>query len=1252
MSPTPILRTVPAVLLIMLLASASRGQTVQVSIPDTTAKKGDTLLIPIRVPSLTESDGVFSGEFNLKFDTGVIDIFDIQTAGTISASIGSILYNNTTRTLAFASTTEITGSGTFVNLKTRVLTSPTRDTTTIWFPDTAFNEGSPKIALDPGLFRILKITVSPKSPPSTVFVGDSLQFSVSGDQVLPLTWTSSDTTVGTVNATGKFKAVGSGQVKIHVEDSQGLKDSTSLFGVFPVQARDLTVSLHDTSYTQTLHFNLPIYISDVSDLNILSGEFVLNFSSTRLQAVDVVTTGSMSAGWFPAFSISSGRIDVALAGSQPLSGSGILVYVRLRVLATASGESTMSLSDVLFNENLNANTVNAQFTPLTAPTVVVSPGTALLARGDTLQFTVTSGGTPPYQWSTAHPTIASIHPSTGLLTALARGTTTVNVVDSFGFVGTSGSIVVNDVEVSLPDTAVWPLDSIDVPIYVDDVTGLGIQSYEIRVTYDSTVVRFSTVISSGTLSEGLTLASNDLQDTVRIAAGGIDLAGSGMLLKLRFKPAPFASAPATSPLNFTRVQFNEPGSNTPTAKTTNGSLSVVDPADVPILASPADGASGVPVDLTLTWNASNGATSYGVQVSTDLNFSTTVVNQSGVTTTSFDLSGLSSVTTYYWRVNAANSGGTSAYSSVFDFTTILAAPGAPVLVSPADEATGVPTNPTLRWNQSATAASYRVQLSLTSDFSTTVLDSSLADTSVALTGLSNNTIHYWRVNAANAGGTGPYSTVFDFTTIIAAPLAPMLLTPADGATGVATNPSLRWNQSATATSYRVQLSLMSDFSTTVLDSTLADTSVAVTGLANSTVYYWRVNASNAGGTSPYSSIFDFTTIIATPSAPMLLTPADGATDVATNPTFKWNQSAGASGYYFQLSTVPDFSTIVLDSSPPDTSHIVSGLSNSTTYFWRVNATNAGGTSAFSAVFQFTTIVASPAAPALVVPADAATDVATNPTFRWNQSSGASSYRFQLSTNSDFSTTVLDSSAHPDTSLAVFNLANNTTYFWRVNASNAGGTSAYSPAYTLTTVLASPVLFFPGDNAVDIPVAVTLRWYSSDGAASYNLQLSLDPSFATTALDSSGIADTLLALSNLIGDTQYYWRVSASNSGGTSVFSPTWAFKTASLTSAVLQLSGVPKEYGLAQNYPNPFNPSTLIRFGIPVQSHVRLTMFDVLGNEVGSVYSGVRQAGMHQVTFSGANLSSGVYFYRLEAIPIGSDEKQPFIHTMKMVLVK
>ncbi len=75
----------------------------------------------------------------------------------------------------------------------------------------------------------------------------------------------------------------------------------------------------------------------------------------------------------------------------------------------------------------------------------------------------------------------------------------------------------------------------------------------------------------------------------------------------------------------------------------------------------------------------------------------------------------------------------------------------------------------------------------------------------------------------------------------------------------------------------------------------------------------------------------------------------------------------------------------------------------------------------------------------------------------------------------------------------------------------------------------------------------------------------------------------------------------------------------------------PGDFQLHQNYPNPFNPSTTIRYGLPSRSHVILTIFNTLGQQVAQLVNGEMKAGFHDVKFDGVGLSSGVYFYRMQA---------------------
>ncbi|MBK8661192.1 MAG: T9SS type A sorting domain-containing protein [Ignavibacteriales bacterium] len=75
--------------------------------------------------------------------------------------------------------------------------------------------------------------------------------------------------------------------------------------------------------------------------------------------------------------------------------------------------------------------------------------------------------------------------------------------------------------------------------------------------------------------------------------------------------------------------------------------------------------------------------------------------------------------------------------------------------------------------------------------------------------------------------------------------------------------------------------------------------------------------------------------------------------------------------------------------------------------------------------------------------------------------------------------------------------------------------------------------------------------------------------------------------------------------------------------------GVITDYALYQNYPNPFNPSTVIRFTLPVEGPVNLSIFNSLGEQVAVLINGTMEAGAHEISFEPKQLSSGTYFYKL-----------------------
>ncbi len=617
---------------------------------------------------------------------------------------------------------------------------------------------------------------------------------------------------------------------------------------------------------------------------------------------------------------------------------------------------------------------------------------------------------------------------------------------------------------------------------------------------------------------------------------------------------------ATGTTYYWRVKATNPGGDS--EYSSRSFTTIFDPPGAPALTSPADAAVDVSRTPDLTWSAGSGTSeSYRLDVSTANDFSSFVITDSSIVTTSFSVvSALATETEYFWRVRAKNTGGTSAWSSTRSFTTVPAEPGVVTLTSPVDDAVEVSLTPTFDWESLPEADTYRLILSDTSDFSNLILaQDDIATSSYALGApLELGTEYFWRVRANNAGGNGPYSAIWSFTTELSKQV--ILSSPANGATGVDLSPDLGWNAVAGATSYRVQVSKLANMSSPVVDqSGVSATTLAVGPLESNTIYHWRVIANNAPA-DLWSEIWSFATGTGAPGQVTLLTPADDATGVSLEPSFTWSAQASADEYRFDLSTSAAFSSFVVSQTGITATSFDPGitLDAETEYFWRVRGSNGEGDGPYSSVFSFTTTVAAPGAPTLTSPENGALAVSITPTFLWEAvskglgktsdgSPAATSYDIQVSTGGNFNTLVVDETGLAGTSYDEATLLNGVQYFWRVRGSNESGPGPWSTTFNFITIAGGPEqvqLVSPADEAVEVALSPSLMWDAVSGAASYQLQISEVENFTTLVLNIAAVAGTSYQATGLAGSTTHYWRVRANNTGAEN-WSETWSFTTGS-----------------------------------------------------------------------------------------------------------
>jgi len=185
----------------------------------------------------------------------------------------------------------------------------------------------------------------------------------------------------------------------------------------------------------------------------------------------------------------------------------------------------------------------------------------------------------------------------------------------------------------------------------------------------------------------------------------------------------------------------------------------------PTLASPTDTSSNIALPVVLTWNESSGAKSYTLQVSTSSSFSSFVFNKSDIAGVSQQVTELNYLSVYYWKVRASNGVEKSDWSHVWSFETVGEPAFVPTLSSPLNGVDNQMLSTFFIWNKVSNAASYTLQISSNSSFSSFVYNGDgLTSTSKQITDLDLGTTYYWRVRATNKLGSKGWSETWLFKT--------------------------------------------------------------------------------------------------------------------------------------------------------------------------------------------------------------------------------------------------------------------------------------------------------------------------------------------------------------------------------------------------------------------------------------------------------------------------------------------------------
>jgi hypothetical protein len=199
----------------------------------------------------------------------------------------------------------------------------------------------------------------------------------------------------------------------------------------------------------------------------------------------------------------------------------------------------------------------------------------------------------------------------------------------------------------------------------------------------------------------------------------------------------------------------------------------------------------------------------------------------------------------------------------------------------------------------------------------------------------------------------------------------------------------------------------------------------------------------------------------------------------------------------------------------------------------------------------------------------------------------------------------------------------------------------SAALIVSNLYRTEPIYPDGDRLIS--VQSTFSWKKLPYTDYYQVQIAKDKYFNQIVFTDSSLTDTSSIIS-LDYNQQYYWRINSKIGQQWMGYSWTASFSTEPLVSIASDKTETPTRYALYQNYPNPFNPNTTISFDLPEKAQVRLEIFDLSGRRIQTLLDSHLPAGSHQVNFTPAGLSSGLYVYRLQT--------ERFTEIKKMILLR
>ena len=405
-------------------------------------------------------------------------------------------------------------------------------------------------------------------------------------------------------------------------------------------------------------------------------------------------------------------------------------------------------------------------------------------------------------------------------------------------------------------------------------------------------------------------------------------------------------------------------------------------------------------------------------------------------------------------------------------------------------------------------------------------------------------------DADNASVTDEFSV--NVEPLIQVPATPALISPSNASFNTELNVQLIWSSVSDANYYELQIGNTEQFTTLLIEeNNISDTTYQVNNLDYNTSYHWRVRGINEFGSGDWSPNYFFTTKqFSDPpnQSPLLVSPESNSINVPTNVTLKWEATPKADEYLVGYSRNSDGS-LADYTQVGTTTYDLTSLEPNTTYYWFVTGLNTYGLGPSSDTLSFTTGDSPFWVPELQTPENGAIDQEMTVTVSWSDIPDAETYDIQASRTTDFVNSIYaEEFGLTDTTYFLQNVVYGGEHYWRVRANKDSLTSNWSEYFQFTTKEAEPltekpVLTYPLDGDVGIPVNITFKWDSVNAATGYFMNISDSPDLSNILYDPSTQGATEYTIEGLSENTTYYWAVATVNEAGLGAWSDTLSFTT-------------------------------------------------------------------------------------------------------------